>query len=53
MKVFIFYSNFDPTKEPHGKVLAGSLKEAKQKVSQIKNLPLKMVSKLFKVTPQN
>ena len=52
MKTFIYYNNLDPSKEPQGKVLAGSISEAKKKVAQIKDLPLKTLNKIFKVTPQ-
>jgi hypothetical protein len=38
--MFIFYSNFDQTKEPVGKIKADSYEEAVENAAQIKQLSI-------------
>ena len=49
MKIFIYYSKSDSTKEPIGKINAINLKDAKLIASHIKQMPLKDFLKVFKV----
>ena len=49
MKIFIYYSKSDSTKEPIGKINAIDLEDAKLIASHIKQMPLKDFLKVFKV----
>lgn len=49
MKVFIYYSKFDPQKEPQGKVKANNLQEAIQFISQIKRLEQNKFLQIFEI----
>jgi hypothetical protein len=49
MRLFIYYSKSDSTKEPINKIPAVDLKDAQLIASHIKQLPLKDFLKVFKV----
>ena len=49
MKIFIYYSKSDSTKEPITKFNAIDLEDAKLVASHIKQMPLKDFLKVFKV----
>jgi|LakMenEpi03Aug12_release.lakeMendotaPanAssembly.Ray.scaffolds.fasta_scaffold3064466_1 hypothetical protein len=51
--MFIFYSNFDQTKEPVGKIKADSYEEAVENAAQIKQLSIDDFLKLFTVEELN
>ena len=51
--MFIYYSKFDSSKEPAGKLKADSYDEAVEKAAQIKQLSIDDFLKLFTVEELN
>lgn len=49
MKIYVYYSKFDSTREPIGKIKARSLEQAINLVSQIKHIPKENLLNVFKV----
>lgn len=49
MKIFIYYSKSDSTKEPIGKINAIDLEDAKLIASHIKQMPIDVFLKVFEV----
>jgi len=49
MKIFIYYSKSDSTKEPIGKINAIDLEDAKLIASHIKQMPIDSFLKVFAV----
>jgi len=49
MKIYIYYSKYDPAEEPHGKVKAKNLAEAIDNAALIKNMDNSEFLSLFNV----
>jgi len=49
MKVYIYYSKSDSTKEPRGRIKADSLQEAIYLISQIKQLDQNKLFEIFEI----
>jgi hypothetical protein len=49
MKTYAYYSKFDKTNEIMGRVTANDLQQAREFISQLKQLPIDEVLRLFEI----
>lgn len=49
MKIYVYYSKFDSTREPIGKIKARSIEQAINLISQIKQLSKDDLLNVFKI----